>query len=111
MLKAILAAQSPRISAISRAMPGNPEANYKAIQRLLDRIEPQAVDAPFVIGDPTEMPQPQACKTEYVGTLKDGKTKGFWLLVLATPFRGRALPFSFITFPLRPSSSTSTRVV
>jgi hypothetical protein len=30
--------------------------------------------------------------------LSDGKTKGFWLLTLATPFRGRALPFHFITY-------------
>ena len=28
----------------------------------------------------------------------DGKTKGFWLLTLATPFRGRALPFHFVTY-------------
>ncbi len=33
-----------------------------------------------------------------MGTLKDGKTKGFWLLTLATPFRGRALPFHFVTY-------------
>lgn len=105
VLQAILDAQSPRISAISHAMPGNPEANYKAIQRLLARSEPQdallrlfQVEAPFVLGDPTEIPRPQARKTAYVGTLKDGKTKGFWLLTLATPFRGRALPFSFITY-------------
>jgi hypothetical protein len=28
----------------------------------------------------------------------DGKTKDFWLLTLATPFRGRALPFHFVTY-------------
>jgi len=33
-----------------------------------------------------------------VGFLKDGKTRGFWLLILATPFRGRALPFAFLTY-------------
>jgi len=27
--------------------------------------------------------------------LKDGETKGFWTLTLATPFRGRAIPFHF----------------
>jgi len=75
ILKAILQAQSPRISAIAQAMPGNPEANYKTIQRLLARIDPQEAllrlfqaEAPFVLGDPTEMPRPQARKTEYVGT-------------------------------------------
>jgi hypothetical protein len=105
VLQAILEAQSPRISEIARAMRGNAEANYKAVQRLLAQLDPQEalirlfqVQAPFVIGDPTEIPRPQARKTAYVGTLKDGKTKGFWLLVLATPFRGRALPFSFITY-------------
>lgn len=56
------------------------------------------IDAPFVLSDPTEMPRPQAKKTAYVGTLQDGKTKGFWLLTLATPYRGRALPFSFLTY-------------
>jgi transposase len=30
--------------------------------------------------------------------LRDGATKGFWLLTLATPFRGRALPFHFVTY-------------
>lgn len=28
----------------------------------------------------------------------DGETRGFWLLTLATPFRGRALPFHFVTY-------------
>lgn len=57
-------------------MPGNPQANYQAIQRLLAKIAPQGalmrlfqVDAPFVLGDPTEIPRPQAYETEYVGTL------------------------------------------
>jgi hypothetical protein len=51
-----------------------------------------------VIGDPTEIERPQAWKTEYVGTLKDGKTKGFWAMVLATPYRGRAIPCGLITY-------------
>ena len=54
-----------------------------------------------MIGDPTEIPRPQARKTAYVGTLKDGKTKGFWLLMLATPFRGRAIPCGFVTYSSR----------
>jgi hypothetical protein len=33
-----------------------------------------------------------------VGTLKDGKTKGFWALLLATPYRGRAIPCGLITY-------------
>src|SRR5512135_3535535 len=108
ILAGLFAAQSPRLSRIAQKMPGSPDANYKQIQRFLACADPQAalyrlfqVDAPFVIGDPTEIPRPQAHKTSYVGTLKDGATKGFWLLVLATPFRGRALPCSFITFSSR----------
>ena len=53
-------------------------------------------DADFVIGDVTEIARPHARKTDYVGTLKDGKTRGFWALVLGTPFRGRVLPFHFL---------------
>jgi len=105
ILKAVLEAQSPRISEIAQKMPGNADSNYKMIQRLLQNLDPKAallrlfrIDALFVIGDPTEMPRPQAWKTDYVGTLKDGKTKGFWMLTLATPFRGRAIPFSFVTY-------------
>ena len=55
-------------------------------------------EAPFVLGDRTEIPRTEAWRTPYVGTLSDGKTKGFWLLTLATPFRGRALPFHFVTY-------------
>ena len=105
VLKAILEAQSPRLSEIAQKMPGTPEANYKFLQRFLASTDPQAIllrlfqtEAPFVLGDPTEMPRAQAWKTSYVGTLMDGKTKGFWLLTLATPFRGRALPFHFVTY-------------
>lgn len=108
ILDGIFQAQSPRLSRIAQQMPGSPDANYKQIQRFLAHADPQTallrlfqVDAPFVIGDPTEIPRPQARKTSYVGTLKDGKTKGFWLMLLATPFRGRALPCSFITFSSR----------
>ena len=105
IVEAILAACSPRLSAIAQHMPGSEAANYKAIQRFLAQVDVKALllrlfqaDAPFVIGDPTEMPRPQARKTNYVGTLKDGKTRGFWLLLLATPFRGRAIPCGFVTY-------------
>lgn len=105
IVEAILAACSPRLSAIAQHMPGSEAANYKMIQRFLGQVDVKALllrlfqaDAPFVIGDPTEMPRPQARKTSYVGTLKDGKTRGFWLLLLATPFRGRAIPCGFVTY-------------
>src|SRR5512140_1294714 len=82
IIEATLAACSPRLSAIAQHMPGTEAANYKMIQRFLRQADPRAAllrlfqaDAPFVIGDPTEMPRPQARKTGYVGTLKDGKTR------------------------------------
>ncbi len=105
IIEAILAARSPRLSEIAQHMPGSEAANYKAIQRFLGQVDVKGLlrrlfqaDAPFVIGDPTEMPRPQARKTSYVGKLKDGKTHGFWLLLLATPFRGRAIPCGFVTY-------------
>ncbi len=105
IVEAILAARSPRLTDIAQHMPGHEAANYKAIQRFLQQVDMPALlrrlfqaDAPFVIGDPTEMPRPQAYKTSYVGKLKDGKTRGFWLLLLATPFRGRAIPCGFVTY-------------
>ena len=64
--------------------------------------------APFVIGDPTEIPRPQAKHTPYVGYLKDGKTRGFWVLQLATPYRGRALPCSFVTYSSQTIAAEAT---
>jgi len=105
ILQALLQARSPRLSQIAEHMPGQPAANYKSLQRFLAKVDLKAVllrffqeQAEFVIGDPTEMERPQAKKTAYVGQLADGKTLGYWLLVLATPFRGRAIPFHFITY-------------
>jgi hypothetical protein len=105
IIEAILAACSPRMSAIAQHMPGSETANYKLIQRFLGQVDVKALlwrlfqaDAPFVIGDPTEMPRPQARQTSYVGKLQDGKTRGYWLLLLATPLRGRALPCGFVTY-------------
>ena len=99
----ILKGRSPRMSEIAREMTGNEAANYKCVQRFLEAHDPQEVllrlfreEAPFVIGDPTEMPRPQAKKTEYVGTLSDGETKGYWLMLLATPYHGRAIPCGFV---------------
>jgi hypothetical protein len=102
---AILAAHSLRLTDIAVKMNGEMDACYKRIQRFLKGVDPRSVlwrlfreEAEFVIGDPTEIERPQAWKTEYVGTLKDGKTKGFWAMVLATPYRGRAIPCGLITY-------------
>jgi hypothetical protein len=105
----ILRARSIRLSEISQHMEGNAEGNYKAIQRFLKGFEPSVVlrrlligDPEFIIADPTEIERPQARNTDYVGYLKDGKTRGFQLLILACPYKGRAIPFHFINY----SSST-----
>jgi hypothetical protein len=102
---AILAARSLRLTDIAVEMEGESTAGYKRIQRFLKIADPRTAlwrlfqeEAEFVIGDPTEIERPQAWKTEYVGTLKDGKTKGFWALVLATPYRGRAIPCGLVTY-------------
>jgi hypothetical protein len=108
IIRAILEAQSPRLSNIVEKMSGNSSSNYKTIQRLLARIDLKQVllrfyreDAQFVIGDPTEMARWKAPKTAYVGTLSDGKTAGYWLLMLSTPYRGRSIPFSFVVYSSR----------
>lgn len=103
--QAILSARSLRMTDIASHMEGKSDAAYKRIQRFLQRNDPRLMlarlyqaDAEFMIGDPTEIERAQAWKTEYVGTLKDGKTKGFWAMVLATPFRGRAIPCGLVTY-------------
>jgi hypothetical protein len=105
MLQAILEARSPRLSDLSHKMPSSPDAKTKRIQRFLATADPKTAlqrlfweEANFVIGDPTEIERRRARHTDYVGVLKDGKTRGFWLLTLAVPFRGRAIPFSFVCY-------------
>jgi hypothetical protein len=106
--KALLEAQSPRLTDISEKMSGKSSSRYKEIQRFLKKADmKQALmrlyqeEAEFVIGDPTEMERYKAPKTPYVGKLKDGKTAGYWLLVLSIPFRGRSIPFSFVVYSSR----------
>jgi hypothetical protein len=62
-----------------------------ALARLL------SAQAPFVLGDGTEVERPQARRTSYGGVLRDGRTRGFWLLLLAIPYRGRAIPCGFLS--------------
>ena len=116
IIKALLEAQSPRLSNIAEKMPGKKsDSNYKIIQRFLKRVDVKQLlmrlyqeGAEFIIGDPTEMERCKAPKTAYVGTLSDGKTAGYWLMVLSTPFRGRALPFSFVVYSSRTIGDQST---
>jgi hypothetical protein len=115
IIEGILQAKSPRISDIADAMPGKEAANYKKIQRFLKQEDLQGIlnllfdeEAEYVIGDPTEIERPGAKKTEYVGKLSDGETKGFWMLTLATPLRGRAIPCHFITYSSATLGSEAT---
>lgn len=105
MVEALWQVRSARVSEIARGMGGSTTARYKEVQRFLRQVELKPVllrlfgaEAEFVLGDVTEIARLQARKTEYVGTLKDGKSKGFWLLTLAAPFRGRAIPFHFVVY-------------
>ena len=115
IIEGILKSRSPRLSDIAREMTGEEGTNYKHIQRFLACHSPQQAllrlfqeGAPFVIGDPTEMPRPQAKKSEYVGTLSDGKTSGYWLLILATPFHGRAIPCHFVSYSSKTINAEAT---
>lgn len=111
----IIKAKSPRINQIAEQMPGNKDANYKMIQRFLKDtdLKPSLqrlfnAQAEFVLGDPTEIERTSARKTSYVGKLPETGQFGFWLLTLATPFRGRALPCNFITYSSATLGSEST---
>ena len=60
-----------RISDISNEMDGNPDANYKTIQRFLDDNDPRDAihrlydeNSSFVLGDPTDIERLQAKKTK-----------------------------------------------
>ncbi len=105
VVAALWQAKSTRLSELGRALPGTYEAAYKRLQRFLKKVEPTAVlwrlfdpEAECVIGDVTEIARAQARKTPYVGVLKDGKTRGFDVLSLCTPKRGRAIPFAFVSY-------------
>ena len=106
--EAILKAGSIRLSEIAAHMKGSTAAAYKAIQRFLQRAEPRKAlwrlfqeQASFVIGDATEIERPQAYRTEYVGRLGEERKRGFWALILATPYRGRAIPCALVTYSSR----------
>lgn len=108
IIRALLEAQSPRMSNIAEKMKGKSTSCYKMIQRFLAKVDLKRVllrfyqaEASFVIGDPTEMERFRAPKTSYVGTLSDGMTPGYWLLMLSMPYRGRAIPFSFVLYSSR----------
>jgi hypothetical protein len=106
ILWSILESRSPRKSDWSQVFSESSEsANYRTIDRVLPKLDAKTAlmrlydpDTPFVLVDPTEIDRKQAKSTEYVGRLSDGKTLGFWTIVFAQPYRGRAIPFHFGTY-------------
>jgi hypothetical protein len=103
ILYSILETRSPRKSDWSQVSSESSEAsNYRTIDRVLPKLEPKKAlmrlydpESHFVLVDPTEIERTQAKRTDYVGRLSDGKTLGFWTIVFAQPYRGRAIPFHF----------------
>ena len=115
IVRAIWEARSGRWTEIARKMAGNESAAYKRLQRFVAQVDLQEAlgrlydpQAPFVIGDPTAIERPEAEHTAYVGYLEDGKTRGFWMLLLATPYRGRAVPWSFVTYSSKTINDEAT---
>lgn len=115
IMEAILEAQSPRISDIADKMKGEESGNYKKVQRFLQSTDTRHVlqrlmnaEAKFVIGDPTEIERIAAKNTDYVGYLGDGETRGFWMLPLSTPMRGRAIPCNIVIYSSATIGSQST---
>jgi hypothetical protein len=105
-VKGILEADSPRVSDIRRAMGvHSSEANCRGVYRFLQKTDPREAlrlmyreDAEYVMGEVTEMRRPQALRTEYVGYLKDGKTRGYDLWVVSVPYGGRGIPFHMVSY-------------
>jgi len=106
ILWSLLETRSPRKSDWSQVFGRSSEGtNYRTIDRTLPKLDPKTAlmrlydpESPFVLVDPTEIERKQAKSTEYVGRLSDGKTLGFWMIVFAQPYRGRAVPFHFGTY-------------
>jgi len=104
LVKVILEAGSLRLSDLSQVRLGtSPDATDKAIPRFLKEVDPReplwrlfAAEAPFSIGGVTEVERPSARRPRSGGRLSDGKTPGFWLLVLGQPSAGRAIPLACV---------------
>ena len=83
IIRALLEAQSPRLTNIAEKMAGKSASGYKMIQRFLAKVDLKQVllrlyqeDAGYVIGDPTEMARYRAPQTTYVGRMRDGMAAG-----------------------------------
>jgi hypothetical protein len=99
IINAILAARVLRISSIAHAMQANYETAYRRVTRFLNDFDDHDMvlrrmlceNVPFLIGDPSIIERPEAEKTDYVGFVRP-EQRGFYLLTIAAPFKGRALP-------------------
>lgn len=92
--------KSLRVSRIAASMRGNYESNNKNITRAINRLDislllsrlssfaSQGED--LLLLDLTEMTRKHAIRTDYVGYLKDGKTRGYNILTVSVPYKGRS---------------------
>lgn len=97
---AIKNVRNMRISRIADTIKGNTESNRKEIQRSLNKLSQEDLSLALlsfvspkdrlVLMDFTEKECPNAKNTEHVGILKDGKTRGYGILTLSIPFKGRS---------------------
>ena len=102
LIQAYLECRSLRISSLANTLPGNYKSRYKEIQRFLESMPEESLSrgllsftgdySDAVVLDYVEIPREWACKTDYVGYLKDGKTRGVGFLGISIPYKGRALP-------------------
>jgi Transposase DDE domain len=116
ILWSILESRSPRKSDWSQVFSESSEGtNYRTIDRVLPKLDAKTAlmrlydpESFFVLVDPTEIERRQAKNTEYVGRISDGKTLGFWTVIFAQPYRGRAIPFHFGVYSERTIGEEAT---
>ena len=102
IVKAILAAKSPRLTNIAEQMDGQSESNYKAIHRFIKQVDVKAAlmrlyqeEAGYVIGDPTEMPRYKAPANRVRGYLERWSNPRLLAAGLVDTLSGTGDPLSF----------------
>jgi hypothetical protein len=92
--QAILNAHAPRMTGMATHKEESSDGAYNWIQCYLKRNDSRLAlarlyqaGAEFLIGDSSKINRAHAWKTEYIGILKCGRTKGYWALVIATSYR------------------------
>jgi hypothetical protein len=88
-----------RITCLAEALPGLPTSNQKYITRNLNKLDETDLQDALVsfsnakekhlLMDFTDMERLNAEKTDYVGILKDGESRGYSIFSLGEGFKGR----------------------